>query len=134
MSMAKTTFADVIEGIRATIAAHAQAQDDGRTDDLVALYCPDGAVEVPDMGTFEGTEVLRDTFAGWAPQLPQRHIVVNTLVTDWSDNRATATSDVVFVQKGESGWAVQVVGRYHDVFQQTDGAWRLRRRTMKFEM
>src|SRR5438105_15529330 len=109
-------YADVVEGVRATIAAHAQAQDDGRTDDLVALYTPDGAVEVPDMGTFEGTDALRKTFAGWEPQLPQRHMIVNTLVTDWNEQEAKAVSDVVFVLKGEAGWGVQVVARYHDTF------------------
>ena len=34
------TYADVVEGVRATIAAYAQALDDGRTDDIVAhLLC-----------------------------------------------------------------------------------------------
>ena len=31
-----TTFAEVAEGVRATIAAYTQALDDGRTDDTVA--------------------------------------------------------------------------------------------------
>src|SRR5207245_6233482 len=35
-------YADVVEGIRATIAAYTQALDDGRTDDVVATYCDDG--------------------------------------------------------------------------------------------
>ena len=130
--MGTNSFADVVAGIRAVLAAHAQAQDDGRTDDLVALYCPDGVVEVPDVGTFEGADALRAAFGGWAPQLPQRHIVVNTVVTEWTVEDADATSDVVFTQKGESGWTVQVVGRYHDSFRVIDGAWRIRRRLMNF--
>ena len=32
---AELTFADVAEGVRATIAAYTQALDDGRTDDVV---------------------------------------------------------------------------------------------------
>jgi len=127
-----TTYGEVVERVRAAIAAHAQAQDDGRTDDLVALYCADGAIEVPDIGTFQGTDILRETFSGWQPQLPQRHIVVNTLVTDWSDHEAKAISDVVFVQKNEGGWGIQVVGRYHDTLQNMDGRWLIRRRTMNF--
>jgi uncharacterized protein (TIGR02246 family) len=134
VSTATTTYAEVVEGIRATIAAHAHAQDDGRAEDLAALYCRDGAVEVPGMGTYEGADALREAFASWQPQAPQRHIVVNTVVTDWNDDEARATSDVVFVQRGESGWAVQVVGRYDDTFQHRDGAWLLRRRKMQFIM
>jgi ketosteroid isomerase-like protein len=132
MTTTTATYPEVVEGIRATLAAHAQAQDDGRTDALVALYCPDGAVEVPGMGTYEGTESIREAFSGWTPQVPQRHIVVNTVVTDWNDQEASAVTDVVFVQKAESGWAVQIVGRYHDVLRPVDGKWLLYRRTMNF--
>ena len=35
--------ADVVEGVRATIAAYAQALDDSRTEDIVATFCPDGS-------------------------------------------------------------------------------------------
>src|SRR4051812_17654864 len=128
--MSSVTFAEVVEGVRAVIATHTQAQDDGRTDDLVAVYCEDAAVEVPGMGTFEGRSAIHEAFAGWAPQTPQRHIVSNTLVTSWSDDGASAVSDVVFVQKGDAGWAVQVVARYHDQFRNESGLWRLSRRTM----
>jgi ketosteroid isomerase-like protein len=134
VSTATTSYVEVVEGVRATIAAHAHAQDDGRADDLAVLYTPDGVVDVPGIGTFEGAEALRNVFAGWQPQGPQRHLVVNTLVTDWSNDEAQATSDVVFVARGESGWSVQVVGRYFDTFQKSDGAWLLSRRKMEFTM
>lgn len=132
MSTGTTARPEAVERIRAVIAACAQAQDDGRTEDLVALYCPDGAVEVPGAGTYAGAAALREAFAGWRPRRPQRHIVVNTVVTECDDDAAQATSDVVFVQKGESGWAVQVVGRYHDTLRRSGGAWLLRRRVMSF--
>ena len=128
------TYIEVLEGVRATIAAHAQAQDDGRTDDLVALYSADGVVNVPNLVTLEGETALREGFAGWKPQTPQRHMVTNTLLTDWSDDEATAVSDVAFVQKGDAGWAVQAAGRYHDTFVRQDGEWRIRRRDMDLIM
>jgi SnoaL-like domain len=53
-------------------------------------------------------------------------------VTGWDDDAAQATSDVVFLQRDKSGWAVQVVGRYHDTLRQQDGIWLLRRRVMSF--
>ena len=125
-------YADVVEGIRAAIAAYTQALDDGRTDDVVATFCPDGVCEIPGLGTHEGHDALRRAYARWQPERPQRHLVVNTLVTDWNDHEANAISDVVFVLKGDSGWAIQLVGRYHDTLHQTDGAWRFHRRAATF--
>ena len=49
--MTTMTFADVAEGVRATIARYTQALDDGRADDVVATYCKDGAFELPGTGT-----------------------------------------------------------------------------------
>jgi hypothetical protein len=66
------------------------------------------------------------------PRRPQRHLVLNTLVTNWNDREATAVSDVVFLLKGESGWAVLVVGRYHDTLRHEDGAWRFHHRSAEF--
>ena len=131
--MSDTRFADVAEGVRATIAAYTHALDDGRTDDVVATFCPDGAIEIPGMGTHEGLDALRAAYSGWTPRMPQRHLVVNTHVTDWSDDEATAVSDVVFLLKGDKGWAIQVVGRYHDTLHHDDGTWRFHRRAAQFE-
>jgi hypothetical protein len=126
------TFAEVAEGVRATLAAYTHALDDGRTDDVVATFCADGAVDIPGLGTHEGHDALREAYGGWTPRRPQRHLVLNTHVTGWDDHEATATSDVVFLLQGKEGWAVQLVGRYHDVLHQDDGTWRFHRRTAEF--
>jgi hypothetical protein len=130
--MAAMTFEGVVEGVRAAMAAYAQALDDGRTEDIVATFCADGVVEIPGSGTFEGHDAIRGAYAGLKPRLPQRHVVVNTLVTDWDDHQAKAVSDLLFLQKGASGWAVQLVGRYDDTLRNDEGGWRFQRRTMKF--
>jgi hypothetical protein len=127
-----STFAEVVEGIRATLAAYTQALDDGRTDDVVATFCSDGSVEIPGMGTHVGHDALSAAYAGWKPRRPQRHLVLNTLVTDWNDHEATAVSDVIFVLQGEEGWGIQLVGRYHDTLHHDDGAWRFHRRVAEF--
>jgi hypothetical protein len=128
-----STYADVVEGIRATIAAYTQALDDGRTDDVVATFCPDGVCEIPGMGTHVGRDALRAAYVKWTPRRPQRHLVVNTLVTDWNDHEASAISDVIFILQGDSGWAIQLVGRYHDTLHLNDGMWRFHRRAARFE-
>jgi ketosteroid isomerase-like protein len=126
-------YADVAEGVRAAIAAYTHALDDGRTDDVVATFCEDGMVDIPGMGTHEGHEALRAAYTKWAPRRPQRHLVVNTHVTDCNDGEAHAVSDVVFLLKGEGGWAVQLVGRYRDTLHDDGGVWRFHRRTATFE-
>ena len=126
------TRADVAEGVRTAIAVYTQALDDGRTDDVVATFCPDGAVEMPGAGRFEGVAALREAYAGWEPVRPQRHLVLNTVVTEWSGDEAEATSDFVFVLKGETKWAVQLVGRYHDVLHRDGDAWRFHSRVAEF--
>ena len=126
------TYADVVEGVRAAIAAYTLALDDGRTDDVVATFCPDGASEVAGVGTYEGHEALREAYRSWEPKRPQRHLVLNTLVTDWDDHEARAVRDVVFLVQGKDGWSVQLVGRYDDVLHRADAQWRFHRRSVAF--
>ena len=126
------TYADVVEGVRAALAAYTQALDDGRTDDVVATFCADGGCDIPGLGTYEGHAALREAYARWTPRRPQRHLVVNTLVTDWNDREANATSDVVFLLQGDGGWGVELVGRYRDTLHHDDGTWRFHRRTAEF--
>jgi hypothetical protein len=128
----QTSYAEVVEGVRATIAAYTHALDDGRTDDVVATFCPDGMCDIPGMGTHAGHDALRAAYTRWKPRRPQRHLVVNTLVTGWSDDEATAISDVIFILQGDAGWAIQVVGRYHDTLRHDDGTWRFHRRVAEF--
>ena len=127
-----TTFADVAEGVRATLAAYTQALDDVRTDDVIATFCPDGAIEIPGLGTHEGHEALRAAFDSWKPRRPQRHLVLNTLVTEGGADQARATSDVVFTVLGETGWTIVLVGRYEDVLHRHDGRWLFHRRAAAF--
>jgi hypothetical protein len=125
-------YAEVAEGVRAAIAEYTQALDDGRTDELIATFCPDGWCDIPGLGRHEGHAALREAYSKWTPSRAQRHLVVNTLVNRWDDEEAHATSDFVFVLKGEQGWAVQVVGRYCDVLHWADGRWRFHSRVGEF--
>jgi hypothetical protein len=126
------TYADVAEGVRATIATYTQALDDGRTDDVVATFCAEGICELPGMGTHVGHEALRQAYAKWEPRRPQRHLVVNTVVSEWTDYEAEANSDFVFLLLGRDGWRTQLVGRYHDILHYEDGRWRFHRRAATF--
>lgn len=130
-----TSFAEVAEGVRAAIATYTQALDDGRTDDVVATFTADAVCDLGPMGRFEGQDALRAAYTGWAPRGPQRHLVLNTLVTARGDDEAEAVSDVVFIAPGKVGWAIHLVGRYRDVLHRDPdgGTWRFHRRTATFE-
>ncbi|MFC4499544.1 MULTISPECIES: nuclear transport factor 2 family protein [Streptomyces] len=131
--MSDSTAAWVAAGVRSVIGAHTQAQDAGRTDDVVALYTPDAVLELPGMDPIEGHDALREAFKSWAPTQPQLHLVTNTVVTPGAEGEATATSDVAFLQRGESGWAVHLVGHYEDTLRRHEGGWRLHRRSTTFQ-
>ncbi len=84
------------------------------------------------MGTHVGHDALRAAYTKWKPRRPQRHLVVNRLVTDWNDREASTTSDVIFLLQGDAGWAIQIVGRYEDTLHYDDGAWHFHRRAASF--
>ena len=127
-----TTLADVRAGVDQALAGYVQALDDGRTDEVVATFCPDGSIDFGPIGAHEGTDALRAAYAGWVPRRPQRHLVLNTHVTRWDDQEADAVSDVVLLLQGKDGWRVQLVGRYHDTLHQADGTWRFHHRRAEF--
>jgi hypothetical protein len=142
MNESEVRFADVAEGVKATIAAYALALDDGRVDEVVATFLPDGGCDIPGLGAHEGHDALRAAYARVMPRRPQRHLVVNTSITEWTETEATAVSDLVFLLHGETGqgaqgWTVQLVGRYHDTLRRTlgpDGAtWRFLHRRAEFQ-
>ena len=127
-----TSIESAATGVRGAIAAYAQALDTGRSDDLAALFCPDGVAEIVGMFTFEGQDAIREGFAALPLTEPQLHLVANTVITDWTEDSATATSDLAYFQRGEQGWAVLMVGRYDDSLRLVDGAWRFQHRVTTF--
>jgi hypothetical protein len=128
----RPSHAEISAAVGAAIAAYTHALDDGRTDDIVATFCADGGCDIPGLGTYEGHDALREAYGGWKPKVPTRHLVVNTLVTDWDDREANATSDVIVLVEGERGWSVAVVGRYRDTLHHDGGTWRFHRRVAEF--
>ena len=87
-----TTYAEVFAGVYTTVAAHAQHQDAGNTDGIMALYTPDAVLEVPGMGTYEGADVIRAAWDDWKPKGLQRHMPVNVVITSWDDQEARIAS------------------------------------------
>ncbi|MGW5658035.1 nuclear transport factor 2 family protein [Streptomyces humi] len=130
-----TSFADVQAQVQATIAAHAQAQDDGRIDDMAGWYLPDAVMEIPGVATLKGVEAIREAFSqpGWKPEPDQqRHVISNIVVTEWDERTAKTTSDVMMIRRDGSAWSIAVVARYYDEFEESGGRWLLRSRRDEF--
>jgi hypothetical protein len=126
------TYAEVEAGVRAAIAAYDHAVDEGRTDDVVATYCLDGSCDIQGLGAHQGHDELRAAYAKVEPTRPQRHLVVNTLLTEWNADEAKAVSDFTFLVRGESGWRITLVGRYRDTLHRTAAGWRFHHREADF--
>lgn len=56
MRVATASYAATAAGVRAIIAAYAQAIDDGRHGDIAAMFCEDGSVNLPAAGVVAGRE------------------------------------------------------------------------------
>lgn len=123
---------DHAEGVRATIAAYCHALDDSRVEEIIDLFTFDGAASLPGMEPATGHAALRSLYGGLMPVAPQRHLVVNTVVTAAGDEGARAISDLVFLKVGDVGWDVALTGRYADELRHEDGLWRFVRRALTF--
>ena len=121
--MGSTGYATAVARIRDTIAAYAHALDDGRTDDLVATFAPDGVSTFPGTEPLRGHQALRAAYAALVPRGPQRHVVANTCVSEFDGRTALVVSDLVFLVKGDSSWTVRFAGRYTDRMRAEGDTW-----------
>src|SRR5262245_13569754 len=124
-------YADAVARIRDTIAAYAQAVDDGRVEDVVATFLPDGTASFPGSEVLRGHDAIRATY-GKMPAGMGRHVVLNTCVTDFDGASATVTSDLLFLVKREKDWTVKMVGRYTDRLRASGEAWLFASRELVF--
>ncbi|MBL7493176.1 nuclear transport factor 2 family protein [Frankia sp. AgB1.9] len=125
-------YGDAAARIRDTIAAYAQAVDDARTEDIVATFLPDGWASFPGAEPARGHEGIRATYSALTSDRVQRHVVTNILISDFDGKSAKATSDLLFLVKGEKGWSVRLVGRYTDRLRQDGDAWLFESRELVF--
>ncbi len=82
--MATASYAATAAGVRAVIAAYAQAVDDGRYGDIAAMFCEDGSVDLPAAGVVAGREALYALFCGGPSLSLSCHVVTSTHLTSSS--------------------------------------------------
>lgn len=124
---------EALAGVQNAIAAYTHALDAGRTDVIPELFTEDGVAEIAGQGTFEGRDAIRKAYGAFIPQAPQLHFVGNTVLTSLLGDEVKVSSSLVFFVRGESGWAVQLVGSYEDTLVYVDDVWKFRKRVTTFQ-
>jgi hypothetical protein len=114
------------ESIRETVASYAHFVDSGRFDEVIALFAPDGELEVHGEGPARGHDALRAFFTGVGTDLRDaasvpliRHNTSNLSIEVISPIEATARCYFIAItEHGVDHW-----GRYRDRLAPRDDRW-----------
>jgi len=119
------------------INLYANLNDEGRWEDVAALYAPDGMMTRPTTpdAPIRGRDALLASFLARPPRI-SRHICANIVVEVESESAASATSAILLFTGGlerEGGPARRddgppLVGDYRDRFVLTPEGWRFAER------
>ena len=109
--------------VRRLLSQYAQAADDGRVEDLGALFIADGQFRARGQ-TLTGPSAIAEFLRGrLQPDNPGRHVVFNTIV-ELEPDGARAVSDFLMVRRIDGVLVNEVAGRFHDRFVHTTDGWR----------
>ena len=113
--------------ISRVLARYCHLIDDGRFDDVVALFTADGSFAFGDLAA-TGHAELRSWFEQMQPpELRGKHLTTNVVV-EVDGDEAVVVSDFVFFAFRERRLVPMVAGRYRDELTRVDGGWLIRRR------
>jgi len=125
--MAGLETAAARDAIRDLVAAYAHAADRGRFDELVALFAPQGVLELGDGRRLVGRADIRgflDTTreglrAGdTAPRLLRHHVSSHRIVVEAAHAAHGWAYFLVLTERGPDHW-----GRYRDAYVYADHSW-----------
>lgn len=108
--------------IRRTIAEYSQRCDDGRFGEWSELFAEDGRFVVAGNAT-QGREPIRTMMEAMLPPGSRgKHITSNTII-DLHGDRASASTDYLFVRPSATGPVIVAAGRYHDRLVREGARW-----------
>ena len=114
MTTTKEVAVETDLSVRWHIARWAHLVDDRDFEAAAELFTEDGRFRVRDQD-LNGREAIRE----WLGKLPEPifHLVTNVVVSNGSHAATVhAVSDVMVGGRGEGGWSIWMLGRYHDTF------------------
>jgi hypothetical protein len=116
------------EAIRELAAAYAHAADGGRFDELLALFTPDGSLQVDDREPLVGPDAIRAFVGGTQTSVQatatttrgyiRHNVTSHTITVDGPDDAHGAAYFFVVTERGPDHW-----GRYRDRYVRRDGRW-----------
>src|SRR5690348_1780207 len=117
------------EAIRELLHRYCFCMDEGRFDELGALFAADGEWIAP-YRTAKGPAEIAAWLRQSVPASPRRvHYVMNSII-DGDGANATAKSNYLVMVEGPSGPVPSVCGVYDDVLVRQADGWRFRRRRL----
>lgn len=115
------------ESIRRVVATYVHRVDSGRIDDVVALFLPDGVLEIAGQARHEGHAAIRAMFARGVQHLAAsearpriRHHLTSHLI-EFDDDLSARSSCYWLAVVGDGG--IDHWGRYVDRLESHDDAW-----------
>lgn len=114
MTKSKEVALETDLSVRWLIARWAHLVDDRDFDAAADLFSEDGRFRILDQDL-----TGRPAIAGYLRTIPENifHHVTNVVVSNGSEaGTVHALSDVLVGGRGETGWTIWMLGRYHDTF------------------
>jgi len=108
--------------IRELTARYNYAIDEGRVDDWVATFTPDGTFESTLLGKHTGVEALRKFAEGYSGAFTGRHCTTD-FVVDLDGDEAKQRCYLILVNNAGTP-VVGVTAVYEDVLRRTGDGWR----------
>ncbi|MCK5892579.1 nuclear transport factor 2 family protein [Aeromicrobium sp.] len=116
--------------IAALYDAYGRAFDEGRPDDYVETFTPDGRFTLPDGNVVEGRDGLHRLASRAASSSARSHHFVRNLQVEVSGETATGTAHAIAVAVAGDAVELLVAGVYRDTLVRTPDGWRFATRTV----
>jgi hypothetical protein len=110
------------EELQQLVSRHTQLTDDGEYEQRLGLYVTDCTFTLADGTTLSGYDELRKSFAAAAGRRGGKHYTASSVYTVDGD-RATGSSDYLYLRKTGDGFVPAAAGRYNDEYVREGGTW-----------
>jgi 3-phenylpropionate/cinnamic acid dioxygenase small subunit len=124
------------EMVRELYSRYAHTLDEGRNEEWVDCFTPDGVFDSPWVGRHAGRENLLAMVSASAGtelgRVKQRHLMAN-ISLDLEEDQGTGTCNFTYYWTREGKTELIAIGVYQDSLRKIDGRWRFARRLIRLD-